>query len=87
MLAIPHFLNGQEYHVIPGWHRPDELSVPESLLALADGRIACTDMSTGKLHIFSGDKVNAADLGWDAKERLVLIPTFFDNRVVAISID
>ena len=27
--------------------------------------------------------INSADIGYHAKEDLILVPTFFDNRVVA----
>lgn len=31
----------------------------------------------------TAEKINAADLGYIRKQKLVLIPTFFDNRVIA----
>jgi hypothetical protein len=30
-----------------------------------------------------GDKINSADIGYDAKNRIVFVPTFFKNSVVA----
>ncbi len=31
----------------------------------------------------SEDKINCADIGYDKESRLIFVPTFFDNRVVA----
>jgi DNA-binding beta-propeller fold protein YncE len=33
------------------------------------------------------DKINAADIGWDAKNRVVYVPTFFKNSVVAYKVE
>ncbi len=34
----------------------------------------------------TNEKINAADLGYISKERTLLIPTFFDNRVAAFKL-
>jgi hypothetical protein len=34
----------------------------------------------------SADKIGAADLGYDAKHRIVYVPTFFKNSVVAYEV-
>lgn len=49
---------------------------------------------SGRIHIIGNDavqtlldteeqKINTADLGFDTKNKIVYVPTFFDNRVVA----
>ncbi len=39
-----------------------------------------------KLHDSTKEKINTADLDFDKKHDLVIVPTFFDNRVVAYKI-
>lgn len=39
-----------------------------------------------KLHDSTAEKLNTADLDFDLKHDLILVPTFFDNRIVAFRI-
>ncbi|MCD6454121.1 MAG: SMP-30/gluconolactonase/LRE family protein [Candidatus Aminicenantes bacterium] len=44
----------------------------------------------GKIHLLldtTANKINAADLGYIPEKRIILVPTFFDNRVVAYSLN
>lgn len=66
----------------------------DGLVPLGNGRYLVSDWA-GKIQIISphkkpvvlsnttAQKINAADLGYIPKRRLVMIPTFFDNRVIA----
>ena len=49
------------------------------------GKTRLIDKS-GNLHLLidtTQEKVNAADLGYIPEKRIILVPTFFDNRIVA----
>jgi len=66
----------------------------DGLIPLGNGRFILSDWA-GKIQLISVDKVpvilsnttkqkiNAADLGFIPGKKIILIPTFFDNRVVA----
>lgn len=66
----------------------------DGLVPLGNGKYLVSDWS-GKIQIISpngksvvlsnttAEKINAADLGYIPKSKLVLIPTFFDNRIIA----
>lgn len=66
----------------------------DGLVPLGDGRYLVSNWA-GKIQIISthkkpvivsnttDEKINAADLGYIPGKKLVLIPTFFDNRVIA----
>lgn len=66
----------------------------DGLIPLGNGRFILSDW-TGKIQLISTDKapvilsnttkqkINAADLGFIPGKKIILIPTFFDNRVVA----
>ncbi len=66
----------------------------DGLIPLGNGKFILSDWA-GKIQLVSADKVpvvlsnttkqkvNAADLGFIPEKAMVLIPTFFDNRVVA----
>ncbi len=66
----------------------------DGLIPLGDGKYIVSDWS-GEIRLVSQDgmqrilsnttrqKVNAADLGFIPGRKIILIPTFFDNRVVA----
>jgi sugar lactone lactonase YvrE len=66
----------------------------DGLVPLGDGRYLVSNWA-GKIQIISthgkpvivsnttAEKINAADLGYIPQQNLVLIPTFFDNRVIA----
>ncbi len=66
----------------------------DGLVPLGNGRYLVSDWA-GKIQILSthgkpvvvsnttDEKINAADLGYIPEKKLVLIPTFFDNRVIA----
>ncbi len=66
----------------------------DGLIPLGNGRFILSDW-TGKIQLISADKapvilsnttkqkINAADLGFIPGKKIILIPTFFDNRVVA----
>ena len=66
----------------------------DGLITLGDGKYIVSDWS-GEIRLVSPDgmqkilsnttrqKVNAADLGFIPGGKIILIPTFFDNRVVA----
>jgi len=66
----------------------------DGLVPLGNGNYLVSDWA-GKIQIISpnkkpvilsnttAEKINAADLGYIPKRKLILIPTFFDNRVVA----
>ena len=66
----------------------------DGLVKIADGRYLISDWSgtvqlleTNQLPVIlldtRADKINAADLGWIADEKVILVPTFSDNRIVA----
>ena len=66
----------------------------DGLIPLGNGRFILSDWA-GKIQLISADrapvilsnttkqKINAADLGFIPGKKIILIPTFFDNRVVA----
>ncbi len=66
----------------------------DGLIPLGNGRFILSDWA-GKIQLISTDKapvilsnttkqkINAADLGFIPGKKIILIPTFFDNRVVA----
>ncbi len=66
----------------------------DGLIPLGNGRFILSDWA-GKIQLISTDKapvilsnttkqkINAADLGFIPGKNIILIPTFFDNRVVA----
>ena len=66
----------------------------DGLVPLGNGRFILSDWA-GKIYLISTDKapvilsnttkqkINAADLGFISGKKIILIPTFFDNRVVA----
>jgi len=66
----------------------------DGLVPLADNKYLVSDWA-GKIQIISpnkqpkvlinttAEKINAADLGYIPQEKLVMIPTFYDNRVIA----
>ena len=66
----------------------------DGLIPLGDGYYVISDWS-GKIQFIStskspvtlqntsGQKIQAADLGYIPDQKLILIPTFFDNRVIA----
>jgi len=46
--------------------------------------------ASGKINVLidtTASKINSADLGYIKSRRLLLIPTFFDNRVVAYKVE
>jgi lysophospholipase L1-like esterase/sugar lactone lactonase YvrE len=53
------------------------------------GRIAFIDMDGSVITVqdTAADEVNAADFEYIAEKNLLLVPTFFDNRVVAYSVE
>ncbi len=66
----------------------------DGLIPLGNGRFILSDwagkiqlISTGKAPVILSNttkqKINAADLGFIPGKKIILIPTFFDNRVVA----
>jgi len=66
----------------------------DGLVPLGNGRFILSDwagkiqlISTGKAPVILSNttkqKINAADLGFIPGKKIILIPTFFDNRVVA----
>jgi len=66
----------------------------DGLIPLGNGRFILSDwagkiqlISTGKAPLILSNttkqKINAADLGFIPGKKIILIPTFFDNRVVA----
>lgn len=66
----------------------------DGLIPLGNGRFILSDwagkiyqISTGKAPVILSNttrqKINAADLGFIPQKKIILIPTFFDNRVVA----
>ncbi|GMT44892.1 MAG: ATP/GTP-binding protein [bacterium] len=66
----------------------------DGLIPLGNGRFILSDWA-GKIYLISSDKapvilsnttkqkINAADLGFIPGKKIILIPTFFDNRVIA----
>jgi len=66
----------------------------DGLIPLGNGRYLVSDWA-GKIQLISRDhqalilsnttaeKINAADLGFNRSKKIVYIPTFFDNRVIA----
>jgi sugar lactone lactonase YvrE len=53
------------------------------------GTIHVIDAARKERHLVldtSEQKIQAADLGMNAKERIIYVPTFFDNRVVAYEV-
>jgi sugar lactone lactonase YvrE len=66
----------------------------DGLKTLSDGRFIVSDWK-GKIQVIAPDrepvvlqdtsdmKINAADMEYIAEKKLLLVPTFFDNRVVA----
>jgi sugar lactone lactonase YvrE len=69
----------------------------DGLIPLGDNKFVISDWS-GKITLVNPDeklvlsntsdeKVQAADLGFIPEEKLILIPTFFDNRVIARKLD
>jgi hypothetical protein len=72
----------------------DKTGYVDGLLRIADSQFLISDwagtvqlLETGRPPIKLLDtkpgKINAADLGWIADEKTILVPTFADNRVVA----
>ncbi|MBU8892359.1 MAG: hypothetical protein KOO66_06245 [Bacteroidales bacterium] len=45
--------------------------------------LACLGQETRKLMDTSPLKINAADIGFDYEKRIIFVPTFYDNRVMA----
>ncbi len=49
-------------------------------------RLVCPDGTITLLRDTSGEKVNSADIEFMVDENIILIPTFMDNRVVAVEL-
>jgi hypothetical protein len=54
----------------------------ESWIVGPDGRVTEL-LDTNKLTPVAGERVNHADVGYVPQKRLWIIPTFFDNRLLA----
>ncbi len=65
------------------WTTEKVFDVPESVLYDAESDALFVSNIAGKP---TEKKINAADLGYIPGTRTILIPTFFDNRISAISL-
>lgn len=73
LARVPHGIDGlvpvgENRYVVSDWYGEIRLIMPRSQKVLSNT---------------TSQKVNAADLGWIPGKKILLIPTFFDNRVVA----
>ena len=65
--------NGDEQYIISDW----------------SGNIHSINKKTAKLKLLSteSDKVNAADIEYIKSKKLLIVPTFFDNRIIAYEVN